>query len=169
VPTRKEPARTALGIMFGAAGLVIGWRNYYLNRSEFEASTQISRKTPVDPPGMLESPDAGSERKKKGQGAELAFRLWVEKSGLSHLYIEQSPFSVPANLQGKIKRPDYILGFPTIGSVAFDVKSKRVYNNLLIFDGWMRRISRTQCSRVAAIAWCMLGGSEPSTKYGSYP
>jgi hypothetical protein len=25
MPTRREPTRTALGIMFGAAGLVIGW------------------------------------------------------------------------------------------------------------------------------------------------
>ena len=28
------------------------------------------------------------------------------------------------------------------------------------------RISSTQCSSVAAIAWCMLAGSLPSTKYG---
>ncbi len=36
-------------------------------------------------------------------------------------------------------------------------------------SSWTLRISRTQCSRVAAIAWCMLGGSLPSTKYGVYP
>ena len=33
-------------------------------------------------------------------------------------------------------------------------------------SSWILRISRTQCSSVAAIAWCMLGGSLPSTKYG---
>ena len=30
-------------------------------------------------------------------------------------------------------------------------------------------ISETQCSTVAAIAWCMLSGSDPSTKYGVQP
>jgi hypothetical protein len=83
-------------------------------------------------------PDLRDELKQKGQGAELAFRQWVERSGLSHLYVEQSPFSVPANLKGKIKRPDFIVGFPTVGAVAFDVKSKRAYNDLFIFDDYER-------------------------------
>jgi hypothetical protein len=34
---------------------------------------------------------------------------------------------------------------------------------------WWARISATQWSSVAAIAWCMLAGSEPSTKYGVQP
>jgi hypothetical protein len=34
---------------------------------------------------------------------------------------------------------------------------------------WAARISRTHFSNVAAIAWCMLFGSDPSTKYGVQP
>jgi hypothetical protein len=83
-------------------------------------------------------PELSSELKQKGQAAELAFRQWVERSGISHLYVEQSPFSVPANLKDKIKRPDFLLGFPTIGAVAFDVKAKQVYNGLLLFDDYER-------------------------------
>jgi hypothetical protein len=29
MPTRREPARTALGIIFGAAGLVVGWMEVF--------------------------------------------------------------------------------------------------------------------------------------------
>ena len=34
---------------------------------------------------------------------------------------------------------------------------------------WNFLISEMHCSTVAAIAWCMLSGSEPSTKYGVQP
>src|SRR5271165_7550413 len=36
-------------------------------------------------------------------------------------------------------------------------------------SSWILRISRTQCSSVAAIAWCMLWGSLPSTKIRGVP
>lgn len=53
---------------------------------------------------------------------------------LPHLYIEQSPFTVPRPLRGQIKRPDYLVGIPGIGTVAFDVKAKRTYPEGLLFD-----------------------------------
>src|SRR5262249_43911200 len=34
---------------------------------------------------------------------------------------------------------------------------------------WAARISATHASSVAAIAWCMVSGSDPSTKYGFHP
>ena len=52
---------------------------------------------------------------------------------MGHIYVEQSPYSVPKHLSGKFKRPDYIVGFG-VGSVAFDVKAKTIYANGLIFD-----------------------------------
>ncbi|MCC3243811.1 hypothetical protein LG047_00475 [Methylocystis sp. WRRC1] len=42
--------------------------------------------------------------------------------------------TVPAPLRGEIKRPDYLVGIPGIGLVAFDVKAKTVYPEGLIFD-----------------------------------
>ena len=54
---------------------------------------------------------------------------------LPHLYIEQSPLTVPAPLRGEIKRPDYLVGIPGVGLVAFDVKAKTIYEREgLIFD-----------------------------------
>ena len=71
----------------------------------------------------------------KGEAAEHAFAHWLDASVLPHLYVEQSPLTVPAPLRGQIKRPDYLVGIPGVGLVAFDVKAKTVYEREgLIFD-----------------------------------
>lgn len=70
----------------------------------------------------------------KGAKAEADFRAWLDASTLPHLYVEQSPVTVPEPLRGKIKRPDYLVGIPGVGLVAFDVKAKTVYDGCLIFD-----------------------------------
>lgn len=72
--------------------------------------------------------------KAKGEQAEADFRAWLNWSGVAHLYVEQSPFTVPENLRGRIKRPDYLVGLPYVGLIAFDVKAKTVYDGQLIFD-----------------------------------
>jgi hypothetical protein len=70
----------------------------------------------------------------KGLAAERAFQDWLDGSVLPHMYVEQSPLTVPAPLRGKIKRPDYLVGIPGVGLVAFDVKAKTVYGEGIIFD-----------------------------------
>ena len=40
----------------------------------------------------------------------------------------------PTGLHGKIKRPDFLVGIPTIGTIAVDVKAKRTYADTLIID-----------------------------------
>lgn len=70
----------------------------------------------------------------KGAAAERAFAAWLDGSVLPHLYVEQSPLTVPAPLRGQIKRPDYLVGIPFVGLVAFDVKAKTIYAGELIFD-----------------------------------
>jgi len=70
----------------------------------------------------------------KGHAAEHTFRRWLDASVLPHLYVEQSPLTVPAPLRGQIKRPDYLVGIPGVGLVAFDVKAKTLYPEGLIFD-----------------------------------
>jgi Holliday junction resolvase len=72
--------------------------------------------------------------KAKGEQAEASFRAWLNQSGVAFLYIEQSPLNVPDKLRGKIKRPDYLVGIPHAGMMAFDVKAKSAYDDLLIFD-----------------------------------
>ena len=71
----------------------------------------------------------------RGAAAEQAFAAWLDASVLPHMYVEQSPLTVPAPLRGAIKRPDYLVGIPGVGLVAFDVKAKTVYaRDGLIFD-----------------------------------
>jgi hypothetical protein len=70
----------------------------------------------------------------KGAEAEVAFRAWLDSAVLPHVYVEQSPLTVPVPFRGQIKRPDYLVGIPGVGLVAFDVKAKTVYPEGLIFD-----------------------------------
>lgn len=72
--------------------------------------------------------------KAKGAKAEADFRAWLNYSGVAYMYVEQSPLTVPEGLRGRIKRPDYIVGIPHAGSLAFDVKAKTDYDGALIFD-----------------------------------
>ena len=70
----------------------------------------------------------------KGEEAEHRFRHWLDADVLPHLYIDQTPMSVPAPMRGQIKRPDYLVGVPGIGMIAFDVKAKSRYRDSIIFD-----------------------------------
>ncbi|TBF85693.1 hypothetical protein [Rhizobium leguminosarum] len=74
-----------------------------------------------------------AELKAKGEKAEVAFRAWLNQSGVPYLYVEQSRLNVPVFLRGRIKRPDYIVGIPFAGSMAFDVKAKSAYAEQLLF------------------------------------
>lgn len=70
----------------------------------------------------------------KGAAAERVFHAWLDSSVLPHMYVEQSRLTVPAPLRGKIKRPDYLVGIPGVGLVAFDVKAKTIYDGVILFD-----------------------------------
>jgi Holliday junction resolvase len=74
------------------------------------------------------------ELKAKGEQAEADFRDWLNWSGVGYMYVEQSPLNVPERLRGRIKRPDYLVGIPYAGLLAFDVKAKSVYDGDFIFD-----------------------------------
>jgi len=72
--------------------------------------------------------------KRKGAAAERRFQDWLDRSGLPYLYVEQTPVTVPEKLRGHIKRPDYIIGVPSVGNISCDVKAKTIYKDALIFD-----------------------------------
>jgi hypothetical protein len=74
------------------------------------------------------------ELKAKGERAESAFRSWLNESGVAFLYIEQSPLNVPDAQRGRLKRPDYLVGVPFTGMMAFDVKAKTAYDGKLLFE-----------------------------------
>ncbi len=79
------------------------------------------------------------ERKQKGQAAEDRFRAWLDRCCLPHIYVEQSVTTIPQPLRGEIKRPDFLVGIPTIGTTAVDVKAKRVYASTLLIDAYEHR------------------------------
>lgn len=70
----------------------------------------------------------------KGDRAEFRFQDWLDDSRVPHIYLDQTPLSVPVHLRGQLKRPDYVVGVPGIGAVAFDVKAKSLYNGHFIFE-----------------------------------
>lgn len=75
-----------------------------------------------------------SQRKRQGQAAEDRFRGWLDRCRLPHIYVEQSPFTFPEHLHGTIKRPDFLVGIPAIGTIAVDVKAKQVYRETIFID-----------------------------------
>lgn len=66
-------------------------------------------------------------RQLKRRPGRAAFAAWLDHSGVPSAYVEQSPFTVPAGLKGRIKRPDYLVGVPHAGLLGFDVKAKSLY------------------------------------------
>ena len=80
-----------------------------------------------------------TQRRAQGDAAEQKFRDWLDRCILPHMYVEQSPLTVPKGLKGEIKRPDFLVGIPTIGTLAFDVKAKTVYDNSIIIDAYEHR------------------------------
>lgn len=55
------------------------------------------------------------------------------------MYVEQSPLTVPKGLRGDIKRPDFLVGIPTIGTLAFDVRAKSIYDERILVDAYEHR------------------------------
>jgi hypothetical protein len=78
-------------------------------------------------------------RKAQGQAAEDRFRAWLDRCHLPHIYVEQSPLTLPEHLKGEIKRPDFLVGIPTIGTLAVDVKAKTVYDHTILIDAHEHR------------------------------
>lgn len=58
---------------------------------------------------------------------------------LVHIFVEQSPLTIPQSLKGEIKRPDFLVGIPAIGTIAVDVKAKSVYDDAIIIDAYEHR------------------------------
>jgi hypothetical protein len=79
------------------------------------------------------------QRRGQGQAAETRFRAWLDRCRLPHLFVEQSPLTLPATLKGEIKRPDFLIGIPAIGTIAVDVKAKSVYDDTIIIDAYEHR------------------------------
>ena len=79
-------------------------------------------------------PRINPEHARRGAAAEADFKRWLDYSGVPYVYATQDIESVPEGFRGKLKRPDYLVGLPFVGNMAFDVKSKTIYEGCLLFD-----------------------------------
>lgn len=61
--------------------------------------------------------------KEKGLEGELALNEWLNKNGLSYLYIDQSINSFSSLFSNNLKRPDFLVLLESIGMIAVDVKN----------------------------------------------
>ncbi|EKO3695192.1 hypothetical protein P0F02_003336 [Vibrio metschnikovii] len=61
--------------------------------------------------------------KSKGIEGELAFKNWLDESGLSYLYIDQSTDTFASLFKLSVKRPDFLMLLESIGMLAVDVKN----------------------------------------------
>ncbi len=82
-----------------------------------------------NPPALL-----SNELVARGAAAERAFQAWLDASTLPYVYATQSQQTVPEPYRASLKRPDYIVALPYVGAMAFDVKSKSLYEDAFIFD-----------------------------------
>lgn len=79
------------------------------------------------------------ERRAQGQAAEERFRAWLDRCVLPHIYVDQAPLTIPQALKGEIKRPDFLVGIPSVGAIAVDVKAKQVYADTILIDVYEHR------------------------------
>lgn len=72
----------------------------------------------------------------QGAEAEARFRAWLDASRLPYIYTDQTRETVPIHFRQHMKRPDYLVSLPYVGTLAFDVKCKTTYGkeNTYVFD-----------------------------------
>lgn len=70
----------------------------------------------------------------RGAEAELRFQSWLDESRLPYVYTDQTRETVPQHFRRHLKRPDFLVALPYVGTIAFDVKSKALYRGAFLFD-----------------------------------
>lgn len=70
----------------------------------------------------------------RGFRIEALFQDWLDRDGVPYFYFDQTVFTVPMQLRGLIKRPDFGVGVVNVGMMAFDVKAKRLSDGHFIID-----------------------------------
>lgn len=71
---------------------------------------------------------------KRGEVAEAAFADWLDQSRMSYLRPNQTPDSMPQNDGLRIKRPDFLVGVPALGSITIEVKCKKIQEKQFRID-----------------------------------
>jgi len=92
----------------------------------------------------------------RGQRMEHLFQHWLDRDGLPYFYLDQSMLTVPANMRGLIKRPDFAVGIPNIGLLAFDVKAKALLKDHFVVDVDEHRRLATFETCFHMVAWFVI-------------
>ncbi len=103
------------------------------------------------------------ERKQQGDAAEARFRAWLDRCVLPHIFVDQAPLTIPQALKGDIKRPDFLIGIPSIGTIAVDVKAKSVYDDTVTIPARPRADARTKGIFRPSGVGSILRADHPST------
>lgn len=62
------------------------------------------------------------EDKEKGKNAEKVFSAWLDLDKIPYIYVSQSIATFPKPFEKSLKRPDFVVGIPSVGQVSCDVK-----------------------------------------------
>jgi hypothetical protein len=84
-------------------------------------------------------PEIPLERIEQGQGGERALQDWLDRSRLAYLFLDQTPFTIPAALRADLKRPDFVVAIAGTGPVAVDAKAKAFIDGCFVLDASERR------------------------------
>ncbi|WP_080815042.1 hypothetical protein [Agrobacterium fabrum] len=104
--------------------------------------------------------------KAKGEEAEASFRAWLNQSGVSFLYVEQSPLNVPPPPAGENQVAGFLVGIPHAGMLAFDVKANSAYGDHLLFG--VGEVDKLACSEAffhMTVSFSCLDLDEPRRFY----
>jgi hypothetical protein len=63
----------------------------------------------------------------------------LDRSRLAFLYLDQTPFTIPAAHCTSIKRPDFLVAIDGIGTIAVDAKAKSFIDGCFVLDVSDRR------------------------------
>jgi len=106
-----------------------------------------------------------TEHAERGAQAEADFQGWLDASRLPYVYATQDRESVPAHFRLVLKRPDYLVALPYVGTIAFDVKSKTTYEDGFLFDvAEVRRLAHfDDLFRVSTFFACLDPAGSPQS------
>ena len=78
----------------------------------------------------------------KGLVGEAALNSWLQSTGISYLYINQSPDTFANLFKGALKRPDFLVLFESVGMIAVDAKNYTLFNDeySLPLEAELRRV-----------------------------
>jgi len=74
------------------------------------------------------------QRIEQGEGGERALQVWLDRSRLAYLFLDQTPLTMPTMHRADIKRPDFLVAIDGLGTVAVDAKAKAFIDGHFVLE-----------------------------------